>query len=89
MEGLYLNPPDHALVLCLDEKSQIQALDRTQPGLPVLRLLTPLKMAYAVAKKRAEPYTKIVEEPPQMRRETGATRAAGRQRRPSRVCPSQ
>ncbi|MCI0351581.1 MAG: IS630 family transposase [Acidobacteriales bacterium] len=31
--GLYLNPPDKALVLCLDEKSQIQALDRTQPGL--------------------------------------------------------
>ena len=32
--GLYLNPPEHALVLCVDEKSQIQALDRTQPGLP-------------------------------------------------------
>jgi len=32
--GLYLNPPQKALVLCLDEKSQIQALDRTQPGLP-------------------------------------------------------
>src|ERR1700675_4544771 len=33
--GLYLNPPDKALVLCIDEKSQIQALDRTQPGLPM------------------------------------------------------
>ena len=33
--GLYLNPPEHALVLCVDEKSQIQALDRTQPGLPM------------------------------------------------------
>jgi transposase len=33
--GLYLNPPDHALVLCVDEKSQIQALDRTQPILPM------------------------------------------------------
>jgi transposase len=33
--GLYLNPPEHALVLCFDEKSQIQALDRTQPGLPM------------------------------------------------------
>jgi transposase len=33
--GLYLNPPEHALVLCADEKSQIQALDRTQPGLPL------------------------------------------------------
>ncbi len=33
--GLYLNPPDHALVLCLDEKSQIQALDRTRPLLPM------------------------------------------------------
>lgn len=30
--GLYLNPPEHALVLSVDEKSQIQALDRTQPG---------------------------------------------------------
>jgi len=35
--GLYLNPPDKALVLCVDEKSQIQALDRTQPGLPMKR----------------------------------------------------
>jgi transposase len=33
--GLYLNPPEHALVLSCDEKSQIQALDRTQPGLPI------------------------------------------------------
>jgi transposase len=33
--GLYLNPPEHALVLCVDEKSQIQALDRTQPSLPL------------------------------------------------------
>lgn len=33
--GLYLNPPAKALVLCVDEKSQIQALDRTQPGLPL------------------------------------------------------
>ena len=32
--GLYLNPPDNAMVLCVDEKSQIQALDRTQPTLP-------------------------------------------------------
>lgn len=35
--GLYLDPPDHALVLSADEKSQIQALDRTQPGLPIKR----------------------------------------------------
>jgi len=33
--GLYLNPPDKAVVLCMDEKSQIQALDRTQPSLPL------------------------------------------------------
>jgi len=33
--GLYLSPPEHAIVLCCDEKSQIQALDRTQPGLPL------------------------------------------------------
>jgi len=33
--GLYLNPPDHAVVLCVDEKSQVQALDRTRPVLPL------------------------------------------------------
>ncbi len=33
--GLYLNPPQQAIVLCVDEKTQIQALDRTQPGLPL------------------------------------------------------
>ena len=33
--GLYMSPPEHALVLCVDEKSQVQALDRTQPGLPM------------------------------------------------------
>ena len=33
--GLYMSPPDHALVLCVDEKSQMQALDRTQPLLPL------------------------------------------------------
>jgi transposase len=33
--GLYMNPPENAIVLCVDEKSQIQALDRTQPGLPL------------------------------------------------------
>ena len=33
--GLYLNPPDNAAVFCVDEKSSIQALDRTQPGLPL------------------------------------------------------
>lgn len=33
--GVYLSPPSHAIVLCVDEKSQIQALDRTQPGLPM------------------------------------------------------
>ncbi|MGH8428734.1 MAG: IS630 family transposase [Gammaproteobacteria bacterium] len=35
--GLYLNPPEHALIFSCDEKSQIQALDRTQPGLPMKR----------------------------------------------------
>jgi hypothetical protein len=33
--GLYLNPPEHAIVLCVDEKTQIQALDRTQKSLPI------------------------------------------------------
>jgi len=35
--GLYMSPPEHAIVLCCDEKSQVQALDRTQPGLPLKR----------------------------------------------------
>jgi len=35
--GLYLHPPDQAVVLCMDEKSQIQALDRTQPSLPMTK----------------------------------------------------
>ena len=35
--GLYLNPPEQAMVLCVDEKRQIQALDRTQPGLPMTK----------------------------------------------------
>jgi hypothetical protein len=35
--GLYMDPPECAMVLCVDEKSQIQALDRTQPGLPMKR----------------------------------------------------
>lgn len=35
--GLYLSPPEHAIVLSCDEKSQIQALDRTQPGLPLIK----------------------------------------------------
>jgi hypothetical protein len=39
--GLYLNPPDNAVVLCVDEKTQIQALDRTQPMLPVRPGLSP------------------------------------------------
>ena len=33
--GLYLNPPEKAIVLCVDEKSSVQALDRTQPSLPM------------------------------------------------------
>jgi len=33
--GLYMDPPDNALLLCVDEKTQIQALDRTQPRLPL------------------------------------------------------
>jgi hypothetical protein len=35
--GLYLNPPEHAPVLCADEKTSVQALDRTQPGLPLVK----------------------------------------------------
>ena len=47
--GLYLNPPDHALVRCVDEKSQIQALDRTQPLLP---------MRPGQAERRSHDYTR-------------------------------
>ena len=35
--GLYMSPPEHTLVLCCDEKSQVQVLDRAQPGLPLKR----------------------------------------------------
>jgi hypothetical protein len=50
--GLHMNPPDRALVLCVDEKSQIQALDRTQPGLPLKkgRAATAAKVASAAIK---------------------------------------
>lgn len=44
----------------------------------VLRLLAPLKMSYEVAKKRADPYTKIVEELPEMRRDTNGASQEGR-----------
>jgi hypothetical protein len=47
--GLYLNPPDRALVLCVDEKSQIQALDRSQPLLP---------MRSGQAERRTHDYTR-------------------------------
>jgi len=47
--GLYLNPPDAAVVLCADEKSQIQALDRTAPVLPLLP---------GVARRRSHDYTR-------------------------------
>ena len=55
--GLYLNPPEHALVLCIDEKSQIQALDRTQPGLPMKkgRAGTMTHMTSAMARQRYLP----------------------------------
>ena len=39
--GLYVSPPAHAVVLSIDEKSQIQALDRTQPGLPLKKVSCP------------------------------------------------
>ena len=35
MVGLYVNPPENAIVLCMDEKSQVQALQRSQPSLPM------------------------------------------------------
>jgi len=44
--GLYMVPPEHALVLCCDEKSQVQALDRTQPGLPMKKAIDGYVNAY-------------------------------------------
>ena len=59
--GLYLNPPEHALVLSVDEKSQVPALDRTQPGLPLkkaalglLRMITSVT-APALCSPRSTP----------------------------------
>ena len=49
--GLYLNPPEHALVLCVDEKSQIQALDRSQPGLPMKRFLRMIDQTIPASKQ--------------------------------------
>ena len=43
--GLYLAPPDNAIVLCVDEKSQMQAIDRTAPTLPIMPT-TPARMTY-------------------------------------------
>ena len=42
--GLYVDPPAHAVVLSVDEKSQIQALDRTQAGLPMKRVVVPCRL---------------------------------------------
>jgi len=57
--GLYLNPPDKALVLCVDEKSQVQALDRTQPVLPMglgyATLFAALDIASGQALTRCKP----------------------------------
>jgi len=44
--GLYLNPPDKAVVFCVDEKSSIQALDRSQPGLPMKKGRCGTKMTH-------------------------------------------
>jgi transposase len=51
--GLYLNPPDRAIVLCVDEKSQVQALNRTQPILPLAPGVPARRAGPAVARLRA------------------------------------
>jgi hypothetical protein len=59
--GLCVNPPDHAIVLSLDEKSQIQALDRTQPGLPLKKgSLMPLVLDAGMARDRTRKLRKNV-----------------------------
>lgn len=57
--GLYMSPPEHALVLCCDEKSQVQALDRTQPGLPLKkgRAATMPMITSATARPRCLPHS--------------------------------
>ena len=52
--GLYINPPDHAMVLCVDEKSQVQALNRTQPILPLAPGVPAL--AYATEYEELTPF---------------------------------
>jgi hypothetical protein len=52
--GLYLNPPEAALVLCVDEKTKVQALDRTQPILPLLPE-TPAAQARLPAARHDQP----------------------------------
>ena len=55
--GLYLSPPEYALVPCCDEKSQVQALDRTPPGLPIKKgRAAPMPMTTsAMARPRCSP----------------------------------
>ena len=57
--GLYVDPPAHAIVLSVDEKSQIQALDRTQPGLPMkkgrLGTMTPRLQAQLEPRRSSPP----------------------------------
>ena len=55
--GLYLDPPAHSLVLSVDEKSQIQALDRTQPGLPIKKGRAPAPMGAGSPQSRRRPTT--------------------------------
>ena len=58
--GLYLTPPGHALVLCVDEKSQIQALNRTQPALP---FCDSVAVAVTLLNRVAEKSRQISEDP--------------------------
>jgi hypothetical protein len=52
--GLYMSPPENALVLCVDEKTQVQALDRTAPCLPMLPA-TPARMTHDDVRNGARP----------------------------------
>ena len=62
--GLYLNPPERAVVLCVDEKSQIQALDRTAPILPMLPA-TPERATHDYKRERhLEPLRRAGPQPP-------------------------
>ena len=75
--GLYIDPPEHALVLCLDEKSQIQALDRTQPLLPMHHLVVCCSGGQDLPRYRPDPSPASLGGVPQVPRSRGSQPPGG------------